>query len=575
MKNLKRLLIVVSFFALFSCSGDDNFDENIKVSNITVEGLNITDGGSTQMTAIVTPNNATNKNVTWSVSNTAIATISMAGNLTAISNGSVKVTATAKDGSGVSGDKTISVSGVTIPPVLVTSIIISGSDITDGQPKQLSVEVLPENANNKEVTWTVSDSGIAEISTNGLLTPKANGTVVVTATATDGSGVSNEITIHISGLNQYDGIIVSTSQELLNALGNANSGDKIYLRGGEYTFSSRITISKSGNETNLISLIAYPDDAERPRLNFSSMAENSSNRGIQLEGDYWYFYGIDIFGAGDNGMFISGNNNLIEFCTFSENSDTGLQIGNGGSYNTILNCDSFYNADSSLENADGFASKLDAGTGNKFIGCRAWQNLDDGWDGYLRGNDNITTTYQNCWAFKNGYLKDGSAGAGDGNGFKTGGSDDKLLKHNAIYTNCIAAGNIYDGFDHNSNRGDIEIYNCSSYSNGRNISFSSTNIANSLTIKNTISVASGSNDSFNATNKDITNNSWQNGLNANANDFVSLNIELLSAPRKADGSLPDVDFMKLVSGSDLIDKGVNIGLPYNGSAPDLGAFEYE
>lgn len=575
MKNLKRLLIVVSFFALFSCSGDDNFDENIKVSNITVEGLNITDGGSTQMTAIVTPNNATNKNVTWSVSNTAIATISMAGNLTAISNGSVKVTATAKDGSGVSGDKTISVSGVTIPPVLVTSIIISGSDITDGQPKQLSVEVLPENANNKEVTWTVSDSGIAEISTNGLLTPKANGSVVVTATSTDGSGVSNEITIHISGLNQYDGIIVSTSQELLNAFGNANSGDKIYLRGGEYTFSSRITISKSGNETNLISLIAYPDDAERPRLNFSSMAENSSNRGIQLEGDYWYFYGIDIFGAGDNGMFISGNNNLIEFCTFSENSDTGLQIGNGGSYNTILNCDSFYNADSSLENADGFASKLDAGTGNKFIGCRAWQNLDDGWDGYLRGNDNITTTYQNCWAFKNGYLKDGSAGAGDGNGFKTGGSDDKLLKHNAIYTNCIAAGNIYDGFDHNSNRGDIEIYNCSSYSNGRNISFSSTNIANSLTIKNTISVASGSNDSFNATNKDITNNSWQNGLNANANDFVSLNIELLSAPRKADGSLPDVDFMKLVSGSDLIDKGVNIGLPYNGSAPDLGAFEYE
>ena len=123
------------------------------------------------------------------------------------------------------------------------------------------------------------------------------------------------------------------------------------------------------------------------------MAENSSNRGLQVNGAFWHIQGIDVFGAGDNGMFVKGNNNLIEFCTFSENSDTGLQIGNGASNNTILNCDSFYNADSTLENADGFACKLDAGTGNKFIGCRAWQNLDDGWDGYLRGADDITTIY--------------------------------------------------------------------------------------------------------------------------------------------------------------------------------------
>ena len=304
------------------------------------------------------------------------------------------------------------------------------------------------------------------------------------------------------------------------------------------------------------------------------MSESSSNRAISLSGSYWHIKGIDIFGAGDNGMFISGHNNLIEFCTFSECKDSGLQMGNGASNNTVLNCDSFNNADSSLENADGFAAKLDVGTGNKFIGCRAWQNLDDGWDGYLRGANNITTTYENCWAIRNGYLKTGTIGAGDGNGFKTGGSDDKLLKHNAIYYNCIAAGNVYDGFDHNSNRGDIEIYNCSAYSNGRNISFGSGNIANSLTIKNSVSVSSGSNDSFNATNSDITNNSWQNGLVANAADFESLDIfELMTAPRQADGSLPNVDFMALVAGSDLIDAGIDIGLPYNGSAPDLGYLE--
>lgn len=44
-------------------------------------------------------------------------------------------------------------------------------------------------------------------------------------------------------------------------------------------------------------------------------------------------------------------------------------------------------------------------------------------------------------------------------------------------------------------------------------------------------------------------------------------------PRKADGSLPDINFMKLAPGSDLIDAGINVGLPFSGSAPDLGFSE--
>lgn len=367
---------------------------------------------------------------------------------------------------------------------------------------------------------------------------------------------------------------VSTPQQLVSALSSASPGDVIYVTEGTYNFTSRFSITRNGSNGNLISLLPHPDNTARPYFNFSSMSENSSNRAITLSANYWHIKGIDVFGAGDNGMFISGSNNLVEFCTFSECKDSGLQIGNGAANNTVLNCDSFNNADSSIENADGFACKLDAGTGNTFIGCRAWQNLDDGWDGYLRGTDNITTTYENCWAFRNGYLKNGTFGGGDGNGFKTGGSDDKDLKHHAIYKNCIAAGNVVDGFDHNSNRGNVEIYNCSAYSNGRNISFGSSNIVNSLTIKNTVSLASGSNDSFNANTTDITNNGWQNGLVTNASDFESLDIfELLTASRKSDGSLPDVDFMKLVAGSDLIDAGVDVGLPFNGSAPDLGYLE--
>ncbi|MDH7911684.1 Ig-like domain-containing protein [Winogradskyella sp. SYSU M77433] len=461
--------------------------------------------------------------------------------------------------------------------IAVSSITITGDTITDGSTSQLSVTVQPSDATNSAVSWTVSNSSVATISNSGLLSAVSNGTVVVRATAQDGSGVYAERTFVISGVESpVNGTVVETPEEVLNAIYTANPGEIIYVREGDYVFNSTIQISGDGSNNNLISLLAYPSDANRPRFNFSSMSENSSNRGIQLSGDYWHIKGIDVFGAGDNGMHITGSNNLIEFCTFSENKDSGLQIGGGGSNNTILNCDSFYNADSSLENADGFACKLDAGSDNKFIGCRAWQNLDDGWDGYLRDTDNITTYYENCWAFKNGYLMNGTIGAGDGNGFKTGGSDDKTLKHNAIYKNCIAAGNVYDGFDHNSNRGDIEIYNCSAYSNGRNINFGSTNVAQFLLVKNTASFAGvNGGDSFSATTVDITSNGWQNGITTNASDFVAIDIDLLASPRNEDGSLPDIDFLKLVAGSDLIDAGEDVGLPFNGSAPDIGAFEYE
>jgi hypothetical protein len=354
---------------------------------------------------------------------------------------------------------------------------------------------------------------------------------------------------------------------------SAQAGSTIYIRGGTYYFGETITLDQSGSQSNKISLRNYPADDERPLLDFSAMSESSSNRGLKLQGDYWHIYGIDVRKAGDNCLYITGSNNLIEFSTFSECADTGVQLAKGASDNLIKNVDSYYNADSSLENADGFAAKLDVGDGNRFYGCRAWNNLDDGFDGYLRGADNITTTYENCWVMRNGYLKDGSLGAGDGNGFKTGGSDDKDLKHNAILINTIAAGNAVDGYDHNSNRGEVTIYNAIAHDNGRNINFSSSNQASKLTIKNTISM--GASDSLKASSTDIEANSWQDGRSAEENDFVSVDIDELLMPRKADGSLPDVNYFKLVDESNLIDAGVDVGLPYNGAAPDIGAFESE
>jgi uncharacterized repeat protein (TIGR02059 family) len=69
-------------------------------------------------------------------------------------------------------------------------------------------------------------------------------------------------------------------------------------------------------------------------------------------------------------------------------------------------------------------------------------------------------------------------------------------------------------------------------------------------------------------------NTWNSGAPSVSDaDFVSLDMTQLARSRKSDGSLPDIDFSRLVAASKMIDAGVNIGLPFNGSAPDLGVFE--
>jgi len=108
-------------------------------------------------------------------------------------------------------------------------------------------------------------------------------------------------------------VIVSTVNELTTALDAAKPGDTIYLRGGTYKCTSKITISRSGSLAQNIHLYAYPGDMTRPRLDFSSMGEKSSNQGVVLQASYWHVKGIDISKAGDNGLLITeGHHNVIE-----------------------------------------------------------------------------------------------------------------------------------------------------------------------------------------------------------------------------------------------------------------------
>jgi hypothetical protein len=382
----------------------------------------------------------------------------------------------------------------------------------------------------------------------------------------------------INGSDTYNGSISTPYKTITKAVSVAVAGDIIYLRGETHTYTSKISISKSGTAVNRISLLAYPGDAARPILNFSGMAVSTSNRGIELSGNYWVFKGFDIYKAGDNGMHLSGGYNIIEFCAFYENADTGLQLANGGHDNQIINCDSYYNIDVATGegNADGYAAKLDVGTGNSFKGCRAWQNSDDGWDGLLTTGlgTNPATTYDSCWCFLNGYRKDMTASLGNGNGFKMGGNNEK---HDATLRNCLSFHNRVKGFDQNNNNGSMILYNCTGYRNNPNFGMNSNDpsAGEIAEVKNCISYSNRSaSDAFRAVVTRVT-NSWQitGHTTPAASDFQSLDTSVLRGPRNADGSLPAINLLKLTSTSPYVNAGTNVGLPYYGSAPDLGYAE--
>lgn len=145
--------------------------------NKTSLALNI--GGSSTLTATVSPSNATNKTVTWTTSNASVATVS-GGKVTAVGPGTATITATTSGGQKATCTVTVRV------PVTGISISRSTLALTVGATSTLTATVAPSNASDKSYSWSSSNSAVATVNSSGLVTAKANGTATITATSTDG-----------------------------------------------------------------------------------------------------------------------------------------------------------------------------------------------------------------------------------------------------------------------------------------------------------------------------------------------------------------------------------------------------
>ena len=210
-----------------------NTPQPVPVESVSISGdgvkdgkLSLKSGASVQLTATVNPSNATDKTISWTSSNSSVAKVSD-GKVTAVKAGTATITATA-------GGKTASVV-VTVAdnPVPVSSVSISGDGVSNaklslksGASAQLTATVKPDNATDRKVTWTSSDSSVANVMGTGVVTAGSKaGTATVTATA---GGKSASVQVTVEAQDPY---------AQLDALAKAHASD---LEDGTYTVSTAL-----------------------------------------------------------------------------------------------------------------------------------------------------------------------------------------------------------------------------------------------------------------------------------------------------------------------------------------------
>ncbi len=170
---------------------------SVPVTKIDLDKTSATikDNENIQLNATVSPSNATNKSVTWSSSNTKVATVTSSGRVYGVSEGTATITCTSAENSKISKTCKVTVKSSKIP---VKSMTLSKTSLTikDNVTAELTATINPTDATNKKVKWTISDPTVATLSSNGVkcvITPKAvasKATATITCTSDENSKIS-------------------------------------------------------------------------------------------------------------------------------------------------------------------------------------------------------------------------------------------------------------------------------------------------------------------------------------------------------------------------------------------------
>ena len=208
------------------------YDVPIPVDSIQ---LNTTDktmisGTTYDLFATIAPSNATNKELIWTSSNTAVVTVSASGRVTARGNGTAIITATAKDGSKKAAKCTITVK----TPVSAVKLNVTSKAMKPKDVYYLSATVSPSTASNTDLLWISNNTKVATVSASGRVTARGNGTAIITATAKDGSKKAAKCTITVK--TPVSSLKLNVRSKTLN-------------RGNTYTLKASIYPSTASNKS--------------------------------------------------------------------------------------------------------------------------------------------------------------------------------------------------------------------------------------------------------------------------------------------------------------------------------------
>ena len=236
-----------------------NSNQPVLVSSIALSPTSVTlnPNGTYKFNVTVSPNNATNKGVTWSSSNTNVVSVDQNGNIKALKEGTAKIRVTAQDGSGKYVEASVTVESSKPTNVLVTGVSLNASTVKMyvGQSYQLIHTIKPSNATNKGVTWSSSNTNVVSVS-NGKIVGKSSGKARITVTTNDGrysaytdvtvinrpnsSSSSNSSSNSSSSSSSGSSSSISSSIDIVKDMIELNKGSEEKL---EYKLSQDLTDS--------------------------------------------------------------------------------------------------------------------------------------------------------------------------------------------------------------------------------------------------------------------------------------------------------------------------------------------
>ena len=220
----------------------------VPASSVTlnVQDITLLVGATDKLTATVSPENVTNKAITWSSDNESIATVDADGNVTAVAVGVANITAKC-------GDATATCK-VTVNPVPASSVTLNVQDITllVGATDKLTATVSPENVTDPVITWSSDNESIATVDTDGNVTAVAVGVANITATCGDVTATCkvtvNPVSASSVTLNVRDiTLLVGATDKLTATVSPENVTDKVITWTSDN--ESIATVDADGNVT--------------------------------------------------------------------------------------------------------------------------------------------------------------------------------------------------------------------------------------------------------------------------------------------------------------------------------------